>query len=323
MPIIDSEFQPAYWCRNPHVQTLWPYLFRFSPRPDYVRERLELVDGDFLDLDWCNPIDSGPLVVVMHGLEGCSHSHYVRGLVGALAERGYRSVVMHHRGCSGEPNRLDRSYHGGETADLNTVINTMHDREPQTSMGIIGYSLGGNMLLKWLSENPATTLVKAAVAVSVPFLLAEGAKRMERGLSRIYQWRLLTLMKNSFAKKFAERRGPIDPRKIRECRTFWHFDDQVTGPLHGFTGAEDYYARCSSRQFLKTIKTETLIMHALDDPLMTPAVVPFEGELSDKVIIELSRHGGHVGFVTGAPWRPTYWLDFRVAEYLRKKLKPN
>lgn len=321
MPIIESEFRPANWCRNPHLQTLWPYFFRFSPRPEYRTERLELTDGDFLDLDWFEPQAAGPLVLVLHGLEGCSQSHYVRGLVTALAQRNMRSVVMHHRGCSGEPNRLDRSYHAGETADLNAVLTCIHDREPQAPIGAIGFSLGGNMLLKWLGENPHATLI-AAAAVSVPFLLAEGARRMQRGFSQIYQWRLIRLMKQSVIKKFANRPSPVDLRHVRGLQNFWTFDDQVTARLHNFADVNDYYTRSSSRQFLSTINTETLIVHALDDPLMTAAVIPREHELSGTIELELSRHGGHVGFVAGPPWQPRYWLDQRVADYFSEKMVP-
>jgi predicted alpha/beta-fold hydrolase len=260
--------------------------------------------------------------LVLLGLEGCSQSHYVRGLVTALAQRNIRSVVMHHRGCSGEPNRLNRSYHAGETADLNTVLTRLHDREPSTPVVAVGFSLGGNMLLKWLSENPHTSLVIAAAAVSVPFLLAEGARRMERGLSQIYQWRLIRMMKQSLDKKFANRPAPIDLRQVRRARNFWTFDDQVTARLHGFADVEDYYERSSSRQFLSGINTETLIVHAADDPLMTPAVIPGERELSDKIQLEVSQYGGHVGFVAGPVWRPQYWLDQRVADYLDTKLAP-
>ncbi len=260
--------------------------------------------------------------MVLHGLEGCSQSHYVRGLVNALAQQNIRSVVMHHRGCSGEPNRLDRSYHAGETADLNTVLTRLHDRKPNTPMGAVGFSLGGNMLLKWLGENPHTPLVRTAAAVSVPFLLAEGARRMQRGLSRIYQWRLIRSMKRSFMEKFANRPAPINMRHVRGLQDFWAFDDQVTARLHGFADVEDYYSRSSSRKFLSRINTETLIVHAEDDPLMTPTVLPHAHELSDKIEFELSPFGGHVGFVTGPVWCPQYWLDQRIADYLSAKLKP-
>ncbi len=320
MSIVESEFRPAIWCRNPHLQTLWPYFFRFSPRPEYRRERLELKDGDFLDLDWYEPNSAGPLVLVLHGLEGCSRSHYVRGLVTAFAQRNIRSVVMHHRGCSGEPNRLDRSYHAGETIDLDTVLTRLHDREPNTPLGAIGFSLGGNMLLKWLGENPHISLVEAAVAVSVPFLLAEGARRMQRGISQIYQRRLIGLMKHSLNKKFAHRPAPVDMYHVRELQTFWDFDDQVTARLHDFASVKDYYERSSSRQFLSEINTDTLIVHAKDDPLMTTAVIPREHELSTKIQLEVSQYGGHVGFVTGPVWRPRYWLDQRVTDYLSTKL---
>jgi len=313
---INSDFQVAWWCRNPHLQTLWPYFMRPRPRPDYRRERLELRDGDFLDLDWHEIQPVGPLTIIMHGLAGCSRSHYVRGLVTELARHGIRSVVMHHRGCSGQLNRLDRSYHAGETGDIATLVKTIKRREPATPLAIVGYSLGGNMLLKWLagkSEPP----VSAAVAVSVPFLLEPGVARMERGWSRLYQWRLVGLLRRSTAEKFSGRPGPISRQELKALRTFRSFDDRVTGPLHGFRNAAEYYQRCSSRSFLSRITTPVLILHALDDPMMTAEVVPTAGELSHTIRFELSARGGHVGFVSGRwPWRARYWLDRRIRAYL-------
>ncbi len=318
--IVESDFRAAAWCRGPHFQTLWPYFFRLSPRPHYRRERIELPDGDFVDLDWHEPPASGPLAVLLHGLEGCSQSHYIRGLADALARRRIRSVVLHHRGCSGVPNRLDRGYHAGETTDLNYVVTRLRSREPDTSIAVVGFSLGGNMLLKWLTDGSAASSINAAAAISVPFLLAEGAHRMEQGLSRIYQWRLLKMLRRSAIRKFSRRTAPLDLARLRSLRTFWAFDDYVTAPLHGFAGAQDYYTRCSSRQFLRDVAVNTLIVQSLDDPLMTPRVLPREDELSEHIVLEISVQGGHVGFVSGPIWRPIYWLDHRISDYVSEQL---
>ncbi len=309
--VAPAAFTPAWWCRGAHAQTLWPYLLRTRPRPPFTRERFELDDGDFIDVDWSGA-GGGPIVIVLHGLEGGSRSHYVRGLSAALCARGLRTAVMHFRGCSGVPNRLARSYHSGETGDLGWLVDTLRRREPRTVLAAVGYSLGGNVLLKWLGEGGRG--LARAVAVSVPFELARAAARLERGFSRVYQWRLVSAMRTATRLKFQTLDSPIDLGGLEHLRTFREFDDRITAPLHGFRDAEDYYARCSSRRFLRGIATPTLILHASDDPFMTPAAVPTADELSAAVRLELSHTGGHVGFVGGHwPWRPHYWLERRIA----------
>jgi len=295
---------------------LWPYAFRRQPRPSLVRERVELPDGDFLDL--CHTAGNGrPRVLVLHGLEGNWHSHYARGLLDAVHRRGWCGTLMHFRGCSGEPNRLPRGYHSGETGDLDYVVRLLRARDPDAPLSTVGYSLGGNVLLKWLGESDLPRPVDAGIAVSVPFELAKSAARIDQGFSRLYQWRLLDSMKRSVRCKFARLPAPIDLSGLSAVRNFEQFDDLVTAPLHGFRDAADYYTRSSSRQFLKGIRRPTLIVHAADDPFMTPDTVPEPSELSPQVSLELSSHGGHVGFVTGpAPWAPVYWAEQRIVQYL-------
>ncbi len=320
---VNSDFRPAWWCRNAHLQTLWPYFRRPLPQPRYERERLELPDGDFLDLDWVTSLREGPLTIVLHGLAGCSRSHYVRGVVTALANVGIRSVVMHHRGCSGQPNRLARSYHAGETGDIATLVNIVRDRYPDTPLAVVGYSLGGNILLKWLGENRSPP-VTAAVAVSVPFLLDQGVARMERGSSRLYQWHLVRHLKSAAREKFSRREpSPIDLKELETLRTFRAFDDRITGPLHGFESGAEYYRRCSSRQYLAAIDVPVLILQALDDPMTAAMAIPTRDELSPTIHLELSARGGHVGFVSGRwPWRARFWLEDRISEYLGSMLNP-
>jgi hypothetical protein len=317
-----AEFLPAWWCRGPHAQTLWPILFRSRPRLRLTRERIELPDGDFVDLDW-NENQTGPIVIVLHGLEGSSKSIYARGLLKALQEAGWRGVVMHQRGCSGEPNRLPRSYHSGETADFAHVLRTLRQREPNTVFAAVGYSLGGNALLKWLGETRDRESLRAAVAVSVPFLLNHAARRMAQGFSRLYQWELLRRLHRSLRRKRARMDVPLAIPDVERLRTFREFDEYVTAPLHGFNGADHYYSACSSRAFLKGIVTPTLIVHAIDDPFMAPDTPPTRAELSEDVRFELYRHGGHVGFVAGPwPWRPSYWLEHRIPDFLSEYLVP-
>ncbi len=281
---------------------------------------MELPDGDFLDLDWLGPAAADCLVVVLHGLEGSSSSHYVRALAHNLAAFDIPSVVMHQRGCSGEPNRLARFYHGGETRDLRRVLEHCRRQRPDARLYAVGFSLGGNILLKWLGESP-DSLLDAAAAVSVPFRLDLGAQRLEHGLSRLYQAHLVNGMKRSVDRKRRRMPHPVDRRALSRCRTFEEIDTCLTAPLHGFRDARDYYARSSCRRFLASIHTPTLIVHSLDDPFMTPAAVPGEEELSSAVTMELSPRGGHCGFVAGAtPFQPRYWLDRRLPEFIRSRM---
>jgi predicted alpha/beta-fold hydrolase len=322
--LTPHPFHPAWWCRGPHLQTLWPYLLRPRPKVSLRRERLELADGDFLDLDWQASDARGPMVLILHGLEGSSNSKYALGLLQVAAARGWRGVVMHFRGCSGEPNRLPRGYHSGETGDLAYVVATLKQREPQTPIAVVGYSLGGNVLLKWLGERRESAPISAAAAVSVPFLLANSARRMEQGFSRIYQWELVARLRRSIAVKRRRMALPLRRANLSGIWTFRDFDEHVTAPLHGFAGADDYYARASSRQYLRHITTPTLIVHSTDDPFMTPDTAPGRDELSPAIELALSRHGGHVGFVSGRwPWRPHFWLEEKIPAFLAQHLRPS
>ena len=317
---MDGSFQPAWWCRGPHAQTLWARLARRAPEIRFRRERLELPDGDFIDLDWSEN-GSGPIVIVLHGLEGSSDSPYARGIMHAIEQRGWRGVVMHFRGCSGEPNRLARSYHSGETGDLSYFVNTLRRREPQAPLATIGFSLGGNVLLKWLGKASGATPLRAAVAVSVPYVLHSAADRLNHGFSRLYQWQLLRSLRNNVAAKRDRIKLPIKSQDLSTLKNFRDFDEHVTAPLHGFDGADHYYNVSSSRQYLRQITVPTLLLHARDDPFMTDQVIPTHNELSESVILEVSARGGHVGFVAGDwPWRARYWLEERIPVYLEQYL---
>ena len=313
-------FKPAWWCRGPHLQTLWPALFRVWPQPPLLRERLELPDGDFIDLDWtCN--DAGPIVILLHGLEGSRRSHYARSMLQVLPRAGMRAVLMHFRGCSGEPNRLARAYHSGDTGDLDYLVTTLRQREPQTPIMAVGYSLGGNVLLKWLGEQGELAGLRCAVAVSVPLLLYDATIHMNRGFSRLYQWWLVRHLKRSYVRKNRNNAGPLPLHEVQRLRSFYDFDDRITAPLHGFAGAMHYYTASSSRQYLTHIRIPTLMLQAADDPFMPDSVIPRARELSASIQLDVHRHGGHVGFVTGClPWRPRYWLEQRIPGWLQQQL---
>lgn len=313
---MDGGFQPAWWCRGPNAQTLWARLIRRAPKLSFWRERLELPDGDFLDLDWTEN-GSGPIVMVLHGLEGSSQSPYARGMMQTIERRGWRGVVMHFRGCSGEPNRLARSYHSGDTGDLAHVIRTLQQREPRTMLGVVGFSLGGNVLLKWLGNTGREAPVRAAVAVSVPYVLHSAADRLNGGFSRLYQWQLMRSLRLTVAEKRKRLALPIKIQDLSILKSFRDFDENITAPLHGFDSADHYYTVSSSRQYLKGIAVPTLLLHARDDPFMTEKAIPHKNELPDSVTLEVSPYGGHVGFVSGTwPWSAHYWLEERIPEYL-------
>ncbi len=315
--LIQSEFKAPWWLLSPHLQTIWPTLFRNSPQLDLRRERIELHDGDFIDLAWHDT--QGPLVLLLHGLEGSLDSHYATTLIVALSKAGFRPLFMHLRGCGGEPNRLLCSYHSGATQDLIEVLEVLSARghAPQAAIGI---SLGGNLLLKYLGETGTHSQFAAAVAVSVPFDLESASMRLEQGVSRIYGRYLLRKLLNSYAKK-CHALHICGVEGYPSIRSIYEFDDRITSIQNGFADAKDYYSRCSCAQFLKQITTPTLILHAQDDPFMQPEDVPGLQDLGPGVSLELSDQGGHVGFVQGRfPWRPIYWLDFRIPAFLKHAL---
>lgn len=322
--IIDSDFKAAWWLANSHGQTLYPTLTRRIQAPVDLIERIELPDGDFIDLAWAlNGLSSdAPLVILLHGLGGSVQSTYAAGLMHAFNRSGWRALLMHFRGASAEPNRLARAYHSGDTGDLNYLLNCLAEREPQTKKAIVGVSLGGNVLLKWLGERGQQSLVDAAVAVSVPFQLRLVADRISTGFSRIYQGYLLRRLKRVFERKkiiFKDEDMPQALRDMHKWQCFWTFDEYVTAPLNGFPHVHAYYNESSSRGYLSKIATKTLIIHSIDDPFMTPEVIPSADELSKYITLELSAKGGHVGFISGnLPGKPIYWLERRIPEYLKQ-----
>ena len=320
--ITRSAFRPAWWLPGPHLQTLFPSLFRPRRPPPLTRERLELPDGDFIDLEW-TVSTPGSTVLVLHGLEGSLESHYTGGLLAALSQQGYNACLMYLRGCSGEPNRLPHSYHSGKTGDLEFVVRTIQQRQPHTPLSIVGFSLGGNILLKWLGEQGEAACVHTAVSISVPFDLNQAALRLERGLSRIYQHYLVKKLHAAVRRKAPFHAMPWPAERIHELRTFRSFDNEITAPLNGFHDVDDYYSRASSKQYLKSIRVPTLLIQARDDPFLPAAALPRDDDLSAAVTLELSRRGGHVGFVSGNnPLHPQYWLEERIIRHLLQNDSP-
>ncbi|MFV3404264.1 MULTISPECIES: hydrolase [Pseudomonas] len=326
MPSLTATFRPAIGLSNPHLQTLWGPLWRKLPALERTRERLWLGDGDFIDLDWHGPHQpDAPLVVVLHGLTGSSNSPYVKGLQQALHSQGWASVAVNWRGCSGEPNRLARSYHSGASDDLAEILTHLRAQRPLAPLYAVGYSLGGNVLLKYLGESGSASQLQAAVAVSVPFRLDQCADRIGQGFSKVYQAHFMREMLTYVQVKQRhlraqgqherlaelERLGPL-----RNLRTFWDFDGKVTAPLNGFSDAHDYYRRASSRYYLGENRTPTLIIQSSDDPFVFDHSLPTADELAPQTQFELHRRGGHVGFVEGSLRNPGYYLERRIPQWL-------
>jgi hypothetical protein len=315
MPIIRSKFKPAWWLRGAHAQTIWSSLLRRKPRLNIEWQRVELPDGDFIDLAWSGPKD-GKTVLLLHGLEGSIHSSYAIGLMHALKLRGYRACLMHFRGCSDQPNRLPQWYHSGQSEDPQRILEYLRDQMAIEVYAAIGFSLGGNVLLKWLGEQGAAMPLQRAAVMSVPFRLEHAAQRMDEGFSGLYQRYLVGSMRRKYKKKFARVPSPLDV-DINKLNNFWEFDDKVTAPLHGFEGVHDYYALSSSRQFIPQIRAPTLLLHASDDPFMYAHTPPLSDELPDNVWLELTEHGGHVGFISGViPGLANYWGERRLVEWI-------
>jgi predicted alpha/beta-fold hydrolase len=299
-----------------------------------TREVLETPDGDELVVDRIEGPAASPILVVLHGLEGSSFSGYVQQLLAVARRRGWRGAAMNFRSCARDPgrpnrmlpNRRPRLYHSGETEDLGFLLRTLSRREPGAPLLAAGVSLGGNVLLKWLGENPDQRLLRAAAAISTPYDLAAGARHLERGFGRVYTAGLLRTLRRKAvetARRFPEAAARIDAARAGSARTFWEFDDAATAPLHGFTGADDYYRRSSSLRFLPAIGTPVLGVSALDDPFLPAEVVRRAREAaSSSVRFAITDRGGHAGFVAGpGPWKPSFWAGETAIEWLGREIR--
>ncbi len=311
-----SDFRPAFWLPGPHFQTIWASKFRKIPMPGLEKEQLELEDGDFLQLFWALE-GNGPMVIILHGLEGDHTSNTVKAMFRVIRAQGWNGVLLLNRNCGGVSNRLQRTYHAGETTDLNRLVQLVKQRFPGKAIMAFGYSLGGNSLLKWLGEQGSEAGITAAAAVSVPFDLSSCTDRMNRGFSKVYQKHFVDLLKASARRKFSSLPPLFDVGNIEEIRTLREFDNRITAPLHGFKNAEDYYSKSSCKAFLKTIRVPTLIMNSLDDPFLEVSSFPSSSEVSPQVELEYHRKGGHAAFIAGSPWNKSGWTETRVPEFFK------
>ena len=315
-----SAFGSPVWLPGGHAQTIWPYLLpRIAVR--YRRERVDTADGDFWDFDWidvASPVRQSPLVILLHGLEGGSDSHYARALMAAVAARGWRGVVPHFRGCGGEPNRRPRAYHSGDHEECAAILAAIRERLPaETAMYAVGVSVGGSVLLNWLGRHgpAANAVLRAAAAVSTPLDLTAAGYAIDRGANRLYAWHFLETLKPkslAMARRFP---GLLDAEAIRRARTMYAFDDAVTAPLHGFAGTPDYWRRASSKPWLARIGVPTLVLNARNDPFVPDESLPRGAEASPDVVLEQPYAGGHAGFLSGRfpgslGWLPRRLLDF-------------
>ena len=314
-----NPFRPAWWLPGAHLQTIWSSIWRRRfPNLQLSHKRLELPDGDFIDLNFVGE-NNRPRVLVLHGLMGSIHSSYALGILNTIQKNGFQGVFMHFRGCSHEPNRLPRSYHSGETKDVTEIVNYLIKQNPVQPIFAVGYSLGANVLLKWLGESGDQNPLTAAVAVSVPFELNKTVESLSHGFSKIYQKNFIKELIQFHQNKFKKIVSPIDFGKVESYRSLWEFDNYVTAPLHGFKDAEEYYRKSSCRQYLRNIQKPTFIIHAKDDPFTPLDSLPSKVEVSSQVTLNYTAKGGHVGFIAGKfPFKPEYWLDDVIIDFFLK-----
>jgi uncharacterized protein len=297
---------------------VWGPLFRRARLP-LRRERVVTADGDFVDLDWADGPAGAPVLLVLHGLEGSARSPYVTGLFTEGLARGWRGVALNFRSCSGEPNRLPRFYHSGDTGDLDHVVTLLARREPALRLGVVGVSLGGNVLLKWLGERGADAppQVAGAVGISVPFDLAACARVLDRGLRRaLYTANFMRTLRRKVLDRARVYPGLVDIARVRRARTFAEYDRAVTAPLHGFADELDYWTRSSSGPYLARLRRPALLLNSRDDPFVPRGVLPDPAALPPAVRAEFPSRGGHAGFVEGPPWRVGSWAERRAVEFL-------
>lgn len=318
-----ASFKPAWWLPGPHLQTIWGKKAR---RVAFMHDRVERVpmpDGDFVSLARMGRMANGtPHLLVLHGLEGSIRATYAHGLLAQARRRGWTGDLMLFRTCDGEMNRAPRMYHSGETSDLDLVVRRLVQEHHGQPIVVVGVSLGGNVLLKWLGEvgpDGGASLVRRAVAISVPLDLAAGSRHLERGISRLYTRHFLATLKPKALAKARQYPGLIRVDQMCTARTFWEFDDAATAPLHGFRDAADYYARSSSISYLHRIAVPTLVMCSGDDPFVPRCSLAQAESIASNgefVRMEITRSGGHVGWVSGTLLEPDYYMEHRSVDFL-------
>jgi predicted alpha/beta-fold hydrolase len=324
--VTDANFTPKPWLKNTHLQTILPKFLVSVPQIYFINERVITPDQDFVDLAWAMPENKSVvkgIVILFHGLEGSSQSHYIKHLVNALKEIGLGSVVMHFRGCSTEPNLTPIAYHSGATFDAEFIVPIVKARYKNVPLFAVGFSLGGNMLMKLMAYH-SNLPITASVCVSAPLNLSASSTAIQIGFSRAYQWHLMKSMKSNLLQKMntvdMSASLKVTPEYIANMTTFFEFDEHITSQLHGFIDANDYYQKCSALYDLPLIKKPTLIIHAKDDPFMDEKVIPEASLINEYVAYELSANGGHVGFLKSLSGKNKLWLPQRITNFLSEFL---
>jgi len=318
-------YSPAWWIPGGHLQTLWGKLFRRQSPALTIPERWDTSDGDFLDIHRLRADPGAPRVLLLHGLEGTIRSHYAQGLLNEAARRGWGADLLIFRSCGSEMNRARRFYHSGETTDTAFVLERISREFPDSPLALAGVSLGGNVLLKFLGERGTDlpSQLRAAAAISVPFDLRRSAKRINRGLSRLYQRFFLNSLRRKAQEKAVRFPDLAPASRIAGIRTLEDFDNVITGPLHGFRSAQDYYERSSSLPWLERIRIDTLLLSAVDDPMLPPEVLDEVREIASQnpaLRLEFVDRGGHAGFIAGSvPWRPFYYAERCVGDFFAEQ----
>ena len=319
MPVIEhSTYKAPFLLKNNHLQTILPTLFRKVKGIRYTRERIDTPDHDFIDLDF-SPVGSERAVVLSHGLEGDSGRAYMLGMAGAFNRRGWDSVAFNFRGCSGEPNRLQQTYHSGKTDDLHRVVEYLLSEKKYRTISLLGFSLGANLTLKYAGEQGKSILpqIKSAIGISAPCDLTSSAAELHKLKNFIYSKRfILTLVEKMKAKEH------IHPawitRDYTSIKTLKDFDDEFTGPLNGFRDAAEYWEKCSSRKYIAATAIPTLILNAKDDPILGKKCFPYdEARANSNLYLEIPENGGHLGFITFGK-NGEFWHETRSAEFAEK-----
>lgn len=329
IPLCTEPYTAPSWLPGGNTQTLYPYFNKPTQLFTYRRERWELDDGDFIDVDWADGSTDAPLVIFFHGLEGGSSSHYILSIINDLRNYNWRSAVIHFRGCSGIPNRLSRAYHAGDSIEidwmLQRIINQTQAVSATQPVYVIGVSLGGNALLKWLGEKGehAKEMVAGVATVSVPLDLAAAGSALDIGFNQVYTRHFLDTLKDKAFDKLVQFPGLFDAQALKKCASIYDFDNLVTAPLHGFRGTDDYWQQSSSKQWLGHIKVPTLVINARNDPFMPASALPSQHEVSSAVTLEFPQEGGHAGFMQGPFPGKLSWLPQKILSFFYHNCQQN
>ena len=324
---MAPPFTPAWWLPGPHLQTIWGRMFRRTSLPPVTTARWPTDDGDEVSVVSLAPASpTAPRILFLHGLEGTSRSHYVRGFYKEAATRGWGVDLLLFRTCDGRLNSARRTYHSGETSDPAMALTRVLESAGDAPVALVGVSLGGNVLLRLLAllDEDVARRICAAVAVSTPYDLARSCAHLRQGASRIYQWFFVRQLQRKALAKAAQFPGLAQPEAISRARTLWEFDDAFTSVVHGFRDAADYYSKCSSIDVLENIRVATLLLSARDDPFHPSELldeVARRAARNPALTLEFLESGGHVGFVSGSPFRPHYYGEWRAAEFIAEKCR--